>query len=133
MSIKKIWIFTIVCLLLASACYILGIPDKKPSQSQLSVSSESRYPIFKTEKNSNVLSQHEGTGDIEYGNYNLSSHNNLKSTLEAVNNTRIEFPKRAIEISMIQQFLDSGDLKMAYFSANRLKEKQENLSKLTQH
>lgn len=77
------------------------------------------------------LSHYKGTGDIEYDNYNLTSFQGLELLLSTINKERMEFPKRAISISLIQNYLDSGDLKMADFSARQLKEKQRNLARIS--
>lgn len=64
---------------------------------------------------------------ISYEEYDLSQHPDLRNLIETINAERVEFPKRNLDIYLIQDYLDSGNLEMAEFASKRLREKQHNL------
>jgi len=132
------WLLGLLISAFTFGVFVADTPIYKSLKSNFSGTNIERKLTHKESKSSDInlqnsleyLSQYSGTGNIIYEGYNLSSYSGLEETLKTVNSQRIEYPMRAVDITVVQQFLDSGNLKMAYFTASQLKKKQINLAKI---
>ncbi|GAB2191579.1 hypothetical protein MAH1_31870 [Sessilibacter sp. MAH1] len=79
---------------------------------------------------SETLNTYKRDGKVKYAHLDLSSFPELVSFLRAVNDTRLEYPRRAVDIELLQDYLDSGNIRMTEFLAKEIVTKQTNLEHL---
>ncbi len=105
--------------------------DKNQSTNISSLSTTPNNDVtFKVKNMDEVLNEYKGDGNIKYRHLNFNNFPSLKSKLETVNKSREEYPKRAIDISILQQKVDSGDIGMAEYAVNEIIKKQNNIKLL---
>jgi hypothetical protein len=91
---------------------------------------EIKFPEIKIKTAREAFNEYDGDGYIKYAHLNLTDYPSLAKQLSAVNSNRIEYPKRAIDLAVLRDLLNSGDIRLSTFAATEIIRKQTNLRKL---
>ncbi len=78
------------------------------------------------------LNEYDGDGFVKYSHLNLSQYPKLKQALESVNANRVEYNRRSLDIRVLQDNLESGNIRLALEASRQIIEKQANRKAMLQ-